>query len=51
MLYYDTDSVIYRWKEDQPYIPSGVFLGELTDELEGDTIIHAQSLDQIHCFF
>ena len=39
VLYYDTDSVIYSWKQDQPYIPTGVFLGQMTDELEGDTII------------
>ena len=23
VLYYDTDSVIYRWREGQPYIPTG----------------------------
>ena len=37
--YYDTDSVNYRWKAGQPSIPIGVFLGEMTDELEGDVII------------
>ena len=36
VLYYDTDSVIYSWKEDQPFIPTGIFLGEMTDELGGD---------------
>ena len=38
VLYYDTDSVIYRWKEGQSYIPVGVYLGQFTDELEGDII-------------
>lgn len=38
VLYYDTDSVIYRWKPGRPSIPIGDFLGEMTDELEGDVI-------------
>ena len=38
VLYYDTDSIIYSWKEGQPFVPTGIFLGEMTDELEGDTI-------------
>ena len=38
VLYYDTDSVIYSCKEGQIKIPTGVFLGDMTDELEGDTI-------------
>ena len=38
VLYYDTDSVIYRWKPGQTSIPVGDFLGEMTDELEGDVI-------------
>ena len=38
VLYYDTDSVIYSWKPGQIKIPTGVFLGEMTDELGGDTI-------------
>lgn len=25
VLYYDTDSVIYSWKQVQPYIPTGAF--------------------------
>ena len=37
--YYDTDSVIYKWREGQPYIPTGIFLGQMTDELEGDPIV------------
>ena len=39
VLYYDTDSVIYRWKQGEPFIPTGIFLGEMTDELGGDPIM------------
>lgn len=38
VLYYDTDSVLYSCKEGQSQIPMGVFLGQMTDELEGDII-------------
>ena len=38
VLYYDTDSVIYSCKPGQVKIPTGIFLGEMTDELEGDSI-------------
>lgn len=38
VLYYDTDSVIYSWREGQTKIPTGVFLGDMTDELGGDII-------------
>ena len=38
VLYYDTDSVIYRWKPGQPSIPTGDYLGQMTDELQGDFI-------------
>ena len=38
VLYYDTDSVIYRWRPNQPSITTGYFLGEMTDELDGDVI-------------
>ena len=38
VLYYDTDSVIYHWSPGQPKIATGDFLGEMTDELEGDVI-------------
>ena len=38
VLYYDTDSVLYRWKPGQPSIPIGDYLGEMKDELEGDVI-------------
>ena len=37
VLYYDTDSVIYSYKPGEVKIPTGVFLGQMTDEL-GDTI-------------
>ena len=38
VLYYDTDSVIYRWRPNQPSITTGDFLGDMTDELDGDVI-------------
>ena len=38
VLYYDTDSVIYSCKEGEIKIPTSIFLGEMTDELEGDAI-------------
>ena len=38
VLYYDTDSVIYVWKEGQPQIDIGDYLGDMTDELDGDVI-------------
>jgi len=38
VLYYDTDSVIYRWEAGQPEIETGVLLGQMTDELDGDII-------------
>ena len=38
VIYYDTDSVIYRWKAGQPYIPVGDYLGQFKDEIEGDVI-------------
>ena len=36
MLYYDTDSVIYVSKIGEHEPETGVYLGELTDELDGD---------------
>ena len=39
VLYYDTDSVIYLWKEEQPQIATGDFLGDMTDELDGEHIV------------
>jgi hypothetical protein len=38
VLYYDTDSVIYVSKPDEPDPPLGNYLGDLTDELDGDHI-------------
>ena len=39
VLYYDTDSVIYRWKEGLPRITTGDFLGDMKNEVEGDHIV------------
>ena len=40
VLYFDTDSVIYRHRRGQPKLPIGDYLGDLTDELEhGDVIV------------
>ena len=39
VLHYDTDSIIYRWPPGQTEIPLGSYLGQFTDELEGDPII------------
>ena len=38
VLYYDTDSVIYIHKPNEPDPPLGNYLGDLTDELNGDYI-------------
>ena len=38
VLYYDTDSVIYVHKPGKPDPPLGNYLGDLTDELNGDYI-------------
>lgn len=43
VLYYDTDSVVYRWRPGQSQIPFGSFLGEFTDELDGDPIVEFMS--------
>ena len=39
VLYYDTDSVIYRWRPGQCCIETGDYLGEMTDELDGEHIV------------
>jgi len=39
VLYYDTDSVIFKKRPDQPDIPIGDFLGEMTNELDKDDYI------------
>lgn len=41
VLYYDTDSVVYRWRPGQAEIPLG-FLGDLT-ETNGDPIVEFAS--------
>ena len=38
VLYYDTDSVVYKWRPGQPSIAIGNFFGDMTDELDGDVI-------------
>ena len=38
VLYYDTDSVIYKWKEGLPKITTGDYLGDMKNEVEGDFI-------------
>lgn len=44
VLYFDTDSLIYVWKEGLPELPLGNYLGEFTNELdEGDFIIEFAS--------
>ena len=39
VLYYDTDSVIYKWRDEQIEIETGDFLGDMKDELNGDYIM------------
>lgn len=34
VIYFDTDSVIFSQKSDEPTLPLGDFLGDLTDELQ-----------------
>ena len=38
VLYYDTESVVYRWRPGQPSIATGDFLGDMPHELDGDVI-------------
>lgn len=38
VLYYDTDSIIYKWRPGQPSIQIGDYLGQWKDELENDII-------------
>ena len=38
VLYYDTYSVVYKWRPGQPSIAIRDFLGDMTDELDGDVI-------------
>ena len=30
--------MVYKWRPDQPFIATGDFLGDVTDELDGDVI-------------
>ena len=39
VLYFDTDSVIYTTKPEQPRIPLGDYLGEMTNELNDNDVI------------
>ena len=39
VLHFDTDSVIYKSKTGEPLVPTGDFLGDLTDELDGHHIV------------
>ena len=39
VLYYDTDSVIYKWRDGQTRIETGDYLGDMKDELDGDHIV------------
>jgi hypothetical protein len=39
VLYFDTDSVIYVWKDGEWEPPTGSYLGDLTDKLDGAHII------------
>ena len=43
VLYYDTDSVIYLHEPGKPEPPLGDYLGDLTDELDGDYITEFMS--------
>ena len=38
VLYFDTDSVVYKWRPGQPSIATSDFLGDMKDELQGDVI-------------
>ena len=38
ILYYDTDSVVFVHEPDKPEPSLGDYLGDLTDELDGDYI-------------
>ena len=38
VLYYHTDSVVYKWCPNPPSVATGDFPGDMTDELDGDAI-------------
>ena len=51
VLYYDTDSVIFVSKPDEPEPPLGNHLGELTDELGGEHItVFASGGPKNYCY-
>jgi hypothetical protein len=51
VLYYDTDSVIFLSKPDEPEPPLGNHLGELTDELGGEHItVFASGGPKNYCY-
>ena len=35
VLYFDTDSIIYLWREGLPYVETGPFLGQMTTSYPG----------------
>ena len=39
VLYFDTDSIIYKSSSGEDLSPTGVYLGDLTDELDGHHIV------------
>ncbi|KAL9960246.1 hypothetical protein ACROYT_G033681 [Oculina patagonica] len=39
ILYFDTDSLIYKHREGQPSLPLGDYLGDFTNELDDDDFI------------
>lgn len=43
VLYFDTDSVIFTSMPYDPPVPTGDYLGQLTDELDGDVILEFAS--------
>jgi len=51
ILYFDTDSVIYVLKGDDDDLPTGNYLGDLTDELDGGSItIFASGGPKNYCY-
>ena len=35
----DTDSIIYKWHPGVPELPTGLYLGQFKDELDGNDVI------------
>ena len=40
VLYYDTDSVVYKWRPGQPSIATSDFLGDMKNELDDGDVIN-----------